>query len=64
MSKALSKTARAFLRYVEDQHLGRIDIGDIDGSTRPIETLVRAGFLRRDGHMVVITDEGREALRQ
>lgn len=64
MSKPLSKTAYAFLKYIEDQNCGRIDIGFIDGSTRPIEPLVKAGFLRRDGHVIVITDDGREELRR
>ncbi|MDW9960933.1 hypothetical protein GOB20_24635 [Sinorhizobium meliloti] len=64
MSKPLSKRLRAFLKYVEDQQCGRIDIGFIDGSTRPIDPLVKYGFLRRDGHAIVITDDGREELRR
>lgn len=62
MARPLSKRNRDFLRYIENQQGGRIDIGFIDGSTKPIEPLVRLGFLRREGHVVVITDEGREEL--
>lgn len=68
MSKPLSKRAHAFLKYVEDQNLGRIEICFIDGSTRAIEPLVKRGFLRKEpsayGHKIVITDDGREALRR
>lgn len=60
----LSKRLRDFLWYIGDQNRGRIDIGYIDGSTSPIVPLVRLGLLRRDGHDVVITDEGRETLRR
>lgn len=60
----LSSRNRKFLRYIESQNRGRIDIGFIDGSTQPIEPLTRLGFLRRDGNDIVITDEGREELRR
>jgi hypothetical protein len=62
MAKHLSKRNRDFLRYINDQKLGRIDIGFIDGSTRPIAPLVRAGLLRRDGKEISITEAGREEL--
>lgn len=62
MSEPLTKRLRDFLWYIGDQNRGRIDIGFIDGSTSPIAPLVRLGLLRRDGHDVVITDEGREEL--
>lgn len=64
MSKPPSKRARSFLKYVEDQNHGRIDIGFVDGSTRPVEPLVKAGLLSRDGHFIVITDQGREEIRR
>ena len=64
MSSPLSKTARDFLRYIEDRGRAGIDIGFIDGSTRPIAPLIAAGFLRRDGHVISITDNGREELRR
>lgn len=62
MSDPLTKLLRDFLWYVGDQNCGRIDIGFIDGSTKPIAPLVRLGLLRLDGKHVVITDEGREEL--
>lgn len=64
MSRPLSKTARAFLSYIADQGARGIDICRIDGSTRPIEPLVKAGLLRRDGNTIVITDDGREEMRR
>ncbi|MFJ6322284.1 MULTISPECIES: hypothetical protein [unclassified Rhizobium] len=66
--KDLSKRNREFLRYIDSQRehngKGRIDIGFIDGSLAPIEPLTRLGYLLREGHDIVITDEGREAVRR
>lgn len=54
----LSKSKREFLRYIQAQNCGRIDIGDIDGSTRHVEQLVAEGYLSKDGHIIAITDKG------
>lgn len=68
MEETLPADHLAFLRYIESQREangpGRIDIGFIDGSTEPMAPLVGRGLLRREEHDVVITDEGREAIRK
>lgn len=60
----MSSGQLAFLRYLNDQHLARIDIGCVDGSLRFVPSLIKRGYVERIDHVLLVTEAGKKALFQ